>query len=90
MVLELAGEQHTFPAILCWALLKDPRVDLAVYNVDHPLVGKPKLVLRTERKKPKKALVDAANLLEKEFSEMSKQFNRKAKSATKTKKTKKK
>ena len=90
MVLELSGEQHTFPTILCWALLKDPRVDFAVYDVDHPLVGTPRLHLRTNRKKPRNALVDAVKLLESEFKEIGKQFDKKAKPTPKVKKKTKK
>lgn len=77
MILELEGEQHTFPALLCWALLKDPKVDFAVYDLDHPLVGKPRIHLRTKNKAPKKALKDAAKLLEKEFKNLGKEVDKK-------------
>ncbi|MCD4739805.1 DNA-directed RNA polymerase subunit L [archaeon] len=86
MQFELEGEQHTFPALLCWALLKDPRVSFAVYNVDHPLIGIPQITLRTERKKPMNALLDATKLLDKEFKEIDKQLGKTAKSTKKKKK----
>lgn len=83
LVFELEGEEHSYPGLLCWALLKDPRVELAVYEVDHPLIGVPRLFLRTKNKKPVNALKDATEFLDKEFREFKKQLEREIKKSQK-------
>lgn len=83
MVFELEGEEHSYPGLLCWALLKDPRVELAVYDLDHPLVGTPRLFLKTKNKKPVNALKDAVDFLENEFKNFKKQLEREVKKTQK-------
>jgi len=68
MTFELKGEKHTFPNLLCWALLKDPKVKLAVYDAGHPLIGHPKIRVETKGKKPKKAIEDALTRITKELT----------------------
>ncbi|MBN3037185.1 MAG: DNA-directed RNA polymerase subunit L [Candidatus Diapherotrites archaeon] len=68
LVFELKGEQHTYPALLCWALLNDPKVRVAVYDAGHPLIGKSCIRIKTSGKSPKKALESAVSLLGSEFS----------------------
>jgi len=72
LTFELIGEQHTFPALLCWALLKDKKVESAVYDVGHPLVGSPKIYLKTKGKVPKKAIEDALKIIESEMEDLKK------------------
>ena len=67
MVVELKGEAHTFPGLLCWALLKDPKVTIAVYDVPHPLVGTPRLHIKTKGEQPRAALKKALKLIQKEL-----------------------
>ena len=67
MIVELKGEQHTFPALLCWALLKDPKVKVAVYDVPHPLIGTPFLHVKTKGEEPRAALKKALKMIQKEF-----------------------
>ena len=68
MAFELKGEKHTFPNLLCWALLRDPKVKLAVYEPGHPLIGHPKIRVETNAKAPRKAISDALDRITKELT----------------------
>ena len=70
LIIEIEGEEHSFPALLAWALLQDPTVDFAVYDKEHPLVGSAKLYIRTKRGSPWKALQKTVKTIEDEFSEL--------------------
>ena len=74
LVFELMGETHTF----CNALKKELEdikgVDLAVYKIDHPLVGVPKFQIQTKGIDPKKALKDALKAMKKKFSDFKKEI----------------
>ncbi|MCK4328140.1 MAG: DNA-directed RNA polymerase subunit L [Candidatus Diapherotrites archaeon] len=72
MIVELKGEAHTFPGLLCWALLKDPKVQVAVYEVPHPLVGTPRMHIKTKGEEPKAALKKALKLIQKELDSVNK------------------
>jgi len=67
MLVELKGEAHTFPALLCWALLKDDAVEVAVYDVPHPLIGTPYIHIKTKGEEPRAALKKALKLIQKEL-----------------------
>ena len=73
LVFELIGETHTF----CNALKKELEdikgVDLAVYKIDHPLVGIPKFQIETKGIDPKKALKDALKVMKKKFADFKKE-----------------
>ncbi len=58
--MEVEGEGHTFCNVIQRALLKDERVDLAGYNVPHPLTSSPVIYVRTRGQiKPETVLKDA-------------------------------
>jgi DNA-directed RNA polymerase subunit L len=50
-------------------LLKDEDVSDAKYNVGHPMLDKPVLLIRTRKGKPHTALKHAAEALSREFGE---------------------
>jgi DNA-directed RNA polymerase subunit L len=55
--MEIQGEGHTFCNLLQQALLQDRGVEMAGYDVPHPLVPSVTLYIRTKREtSPKKAL----------------------------------
>lgn len=55
--IEIQGEGHTFCNLLQQALLQDRGVEMAGYDVPHPLVPSATLYIRTKREtSPKKAL----------------------------------
>lgn len=77
--LEIQGEGHTFCNLLQYVLLQDKGVEMAGYDVPHPLVPNAVLYLRTKRESsPEKALSRA---LEK-VGEMSNEFMEKLDKAT--------
>ncbi len=68
--LEIEGENHTLVNALRKELWSDSHVTIAGYSVDHPLVGKPILIVETDGKEdPKKALNSAVERLKKFNSE---------------------
>ncbi len=67
MIADLSGEEHTFPGLLCWALLQDPKVTVAVYDIPHPLVGTPRVYIKTKGEEPRAAIKKALKLIQKEL-----------------------
>ncbi len=66
---EITGEGHTFCNIVQRALLKNKGVELAGYDIKHPLTSNPSLYIRTKgRSKPeallKKAIEDVGKDVE--------------------------
>ena len=57
--LVIKGEDHTYLNLLQHELLKDEEVILAKYNIPHPYVGEPELVVRTKSKNPIQAIKEA-------------------------------
>lgn len=75
MVLEIKGETHTFCNALKKELWNDKHVKAAGYNIRHPVVGIPKIVVETDGvEKPKKALIEAAKRLDKTASKFKSAF----------------
>ena len=57
---EIEGEGHTFCNLLQKVLLEDENVEMAGYNIPHPLVSKPVVYIKTKGgKSPQKALFEA-------------------------------
>jgi len=66
---ELEGEGHTLCNLLRKVLLEDKDVTFAGYRIEHPLIGKPKMYVRTNGKKdPLDAVIEAAKRI-KEMAE---------------------
>ena len=66
LVVEIKGETHTFCNALKKELWNDKHVKAAGYDIEHPFVGVPKLIVETDSSEsPKKALTEAAKRLEK-------------------------
>ena len=58
---EIQGEGHTFCNVLQKALLEDKTIEMAGYDVPHPLISYPIIYLRTRGKRhPETALREAA------------------------------
>ncbi len=65
--IEIEGEGHTFCNVIQKALLKDRRVDLAGYNISHPLIANPVIYLRTKgRSRSESVLRDAVREVQKD------------------------
>ena len=73
LTFEVEDESHGVFNALRHVLMQDPDVEYAVYNIDHPLTGKPQMTIKTKRgKRPRTALKKAAQELQKESSEFKK------------------
>jgi DNA-directed RNA polymerase subunit L len=71
--LMIPGESHTICNALRKILMEDEDVDYAVYGIDHPLIGEPKITIKVKRtKNPKKALLKASNKLKEQSEELKK------------------
>jgi DNA-directed RNA polymerase subunit L len=59
--IEIEGESHTLCNLLEKVLLEDESIDMAAYNIPHPLISNPIIYIRTKgRRNPETALRDAA------------------------------
>lgn len=71
MKIELIGEDHTFANALRKELWGNKSVQIAGYNVEHPLVTNPVLIVNTDGKEdPKKILLKAAESLKEKNNEL--------------------
>lgn len=69
--IEIEGEGHTFCNVLQKALLEDNTIEMAAYDIPHPLISNPIVYVRIKgRRRPKIALREAA----KKIGEQSKNF----------------
>jgi len=75
--IEIEGEGHTFCNLLQHILLEDKTVEMAGYNIPHPLVGKPILRVKTrEGRSPEEALLKALERIGELSSEFLKEFEK--------------
>jgi DNA-directed RNA polymerase subunit L len=75
--IEIKGEGHTFCNVLQKALLEDDTIEMAGYNIEHPLISNPTVYVHTkEKRKPETALIDAAKKVQKQNKEFKKSFER--------------
>ena len=73
LTFRINDESHGVCNALRHILMQDDDVEYAVYNIDHPLTGKPEMTIKTKRgKRPRNALKKAAEELQKESSEFKK------------------
>lgn len=57
---EIEGEGHTFCNVLQKALLEDDTIEMAAYDIPHPLISNPIVYVRTKgRRRPETALREA-------------------------------
>jgi len=61
IIVEIVGESHAFCNALRKELWEDKHVKIAAYNIEHPYVSNPKMIVETDgQEKPKAALLKAA------------------------------
>lgn len=88
--MEVEGEGHTFSNVLQKALLEDGAIEIAGYNLPHPLVSSPIIYVRTKgRQRPETAIRNAVKKLRKQnkefrtsFKKALKEWQRKSSSTT--------
>lgn len=74
--LEFEGEGHSLLNVLQKTLLEDSDVEVAGYNVPHPLITKSTLYIRTSKKKPQTALLKAIKDVQAEIKEFNIEFKK--------------
>ena len=67
MTFEIKDEHHSFSQLLVTKLLQNKDVDIAYYNIDHPLIGHPIFYVKTKKNKPITAVQKAISDLKKEL-----------------------
>ncbi|MBW2967902.1 DNA-directed RNA polymerase subunit L [Candidatus Woesearchaeota archaeon] len=76
LVVEIKGEGHSLCNALKQELWNNKKVKVSGYNIEHPLVGVPKLIIETSAGSPKDALVEAANAVKKDADAFLKSFSK--------------
>ena len=60
----IVGEDHTFCNLLKEILQKDPDIEYASYNISHPYISEPQIIVEVKKgKDPKKVLQKAAETI---------------------------
>ncbi|MFH1064310.1 MAG: DNA-directed RNA polymerase subunit L [Candidatus Woesearchaeota archaeon] len=79
LVVEIKGEGHALCNALKTELWNNKKVKITGYNIAHPLIGVPKLIIETESGDPKEILLDAVKNVRKDSEAFLKAFNKVAK-----------
>jgi len=75
--MEIEGESHTFCNVLQKVLLEDETIEIAGYDVPHPLVSNPIIYVRTKGKRhPETALREAAGKIRTQSREFRASFEK--------------
>lgn len=73
---EIVGGEYTLPELLTGRLSEDDAVAFVSYKVDHPLVGKPRIIVKTKTKDALELTLSAIEGIKKDISEMKKSFRK--------------
>jgi len=73
--MELAGEDHTLLNLLKSALLDDPDVRMASYQIDHPGTSEPVIIVHTTTKDPVQAVREALGRIDSDIGEFKEKFS---------------
>jgi len=75
--IEIEGEDHSFCNALQRVLLEDETIEMAGYNIPHPLVSSPIVYVRTKgQRRPETALRNAAEKIRKQNKEFKETFEK--------------
>ena len=72
--LELVDSDQSLAQILAERLSADPRVEFAAHKMEHPLIGSPKLIVRSKKGDPAKIVLEKIEEIKKDVSEFRKEF----------------
>ncbi len=75
MELEMVGGEQSLAQLLAERLNEDKDVDFASYKVEHPIVGNPKVYVRTKKGEPGKIVLEKLAEIKKELEEFRSQFS---------------
>lgn len=69
--IKVIGEGHSFCNALRKELHQDENVEMAAYNIDHPLVAEPVMHVKTsDDGSPREALIKASDSLAEDYAEV--------------------
>ena len=74
LVFEIIGEGHTLCNILRKELWNDGHVKAAAYNIEHPQMKEPRVIIETDGANPRKKLKDATKKNKKELEKLKKEI----------------
>lgn len=75
--IEIEGEGHSFCNVLQKVLLEDETIEMAGYNIPHPLTSNPIIYVRTTgTRKPESAIKEAVKKVRKRSKEFRKTFEK--------------
>lgn len=77
LVIEFETDDYTIPDLIASQLLEDDDVEFAGVAKDHPEVGKPRLVVKTGKKKPAVALSKALEVIDDQIAGIKAEFSSK-------------
>jgi len=69
------NERHTLLNLIVDELNNDPRVLMASYKVEHPLIGPTKMIIRTKGQDPRKVLADVCDRIVKQVEIIKKKIS---------------
>lgn len=71
---EFVGADTAIPQLLVARLNDDKSVEFAGFKKDHPLVGNPRIILKTKKKEPAALLLEKLDELKAEVETLKKEF----------------
>lgn len=71
---EIIGEDHTLCNVIRDELWNEDNVDISAYNIKHPLISNPVMLVETSKGDPRKALQGAVSDLKKKIKELKNNF----------------
>ena len=69
---ELVGTDRTIPELLTGRLSESDAVEFVSYKVDHPLIGKPRIIVKTKTKDALELTLSAIDEIKGEIAELKK------------------
>jgi DNA-directed RNA polymerase subunit L len=72
--LEFAGADQSLIQLMADKLNQEKSVDFAAYKVEHPLVGSPKLIVKTKKGDARKLVLEKLKEIKGEVEEFRKKF----------------
>ncbi|MFH0884306.1 MAG: DNA-directed RNA polymerase subunit L [Candidatus Micrarchaeota archaeon] len=72
--MELKGADQSLAQLLAEKLSEDKDVEFASFKVEHPLLGEPKIYVRTKKGEPGKLVLEKLDEIKKEVAEFKSQF----------------
>ncbi len=72
--IDLGDIDQSLAQLLAEKLSDDKEVEFASYKLEHPVVGTPKIYIRTKKENPEKLVLEKLEEIKKEVTDFKKQF----------------